>query len=133
VTPITEQTLLAYLDDTLGEVESAFVERELRAQETLRERLRQLLAVGDRGEHSVGAVWRRQRLTCPSREQLGSYVLDILEPALRDYLTFHLETVGCPFCQANLADLQNQERDAAPAQAFRRRVFESSAGLLKNA
>ena len=133
MTPITEQTLLAYLDDTLGEVESAFVERELRAQETLRERLRQLLAVGDRGEHSVGAVWRRQRLTCPSREQLGSYVLDILEPALRDYLTFHLETVGCPFCQANLADLQNQERDAAPAQAFRRRVFESSAGLLKKA
>jgi len=133
VTPITEQTLLAYLDDTLGEVESAFVERELRAQETLRERLRQLLAIGDRGEHSVGAVWRRQRLTCPSREQLGSYVLDILEPALRDYLTFHLETVGCPFCQANLADLQNQERDAAPAQAFRRRVFESSAGLLKKA
>ena len=133
MTPITEQTLLAYLDDTLGEVESAFVERELRAQETLRERLRQLLAIGDRGEHSVGAVWRRQRLTCPSREQLGSYVLDILEPALRDYLTFHLETVGCPFCQANLADLQNQERDAAPAQAFRRRVFESSAGLLKKA
>jgi anti-sigma factor RsiW len=133
VTPITEQTLLAYLDDTLGEAESAFVERELRAHETLRERLRQLLAIGDRGEHSVGAVWRRQRLTCPSREQLGSYVLDILEPAQRDYFTFHLETVGCPFCQANLADLQNQERDAAPAQAFRRRVFDSSAGLLKKA
>jgi hypothetical protein len=131
MTPITEQTLRAYLDDTLGEAETAHIERELRASEALRGQLRDLLAAGDRGEHSVGAIWRRHRLTCPTREQLGSFLLDVLEPAHRDYVAFHLDVVGCPFCQANLADLKNLDRDAAPAQNFRRRVFDSSANLLK--
>jgi hypothetical protein len=131
MTPITEQILCAYLDDALGEAETSYVERELRADEALRSWLRQLLTAEDRGEHSVGAIWRRHRLTCPSREQLGSYLLDVLEPDHRAYVTFHLDLVGCPFCQANLADLKNQDRDAAPAQTFRRRVFDSSADLLK--
>ncbi len=131
MTPITAQTLLAFLDDALGEAETAHIERQLRASEPLRTQLRQLLNADDRGEHSVGAIWRRHRLTCPSREQLGSYLLDVLEAARRDYVTFHLDQVGCPFCQANLADLKNQDRDAAPAQDFRRRVFDSSANLLK--
>jgi hypothetical protein len=131
VTPITEQILVAYLDDALGEAETSHIERELRSSGELRTRLRQLLTDEDRGEHSVGAIWRRHRLTCPSREQLGSYLLDVLEPEHRDYLTFHLDLIGCPFCQANLADLKNQDRDAAPAQEFRRRVFDSSASLLK--
>lgn len=128
---ITDQTLLAYLDDALGELEIAAIERELRANESLRAQLRELLSRSERDEHSVGAVWRRRRLTCPSREQLGSYLLDILEPEHRGYITFHLETIGCPFCQANLADLSNRDRESAPAQALRRRIFDSSASLLK--
>jgi hypothetical protein len=131
MTPITEQILIAYLDDALGEAETSYIERELRGDEGLRKRLRQLLTSDDRGEHSVGAIWRRHRLTCPTREQLGSYLLDVLETEHRDYVTFHLERVDCPFCQANLEDLKNKDRDAAPAEAFRRRVFDSSANLLK--
>jgi anti-sigma factor RsiW len=131
VTPITEQILIAYLDDALGEAETSHIERELRASAELRSRLRQLLAADDRGDHSVGAIWRRRRLTCPTREQLGSYALDVLEPDHRAYVAFHLDLVGCPFCQANLADLKNKDREAAPAQNFRRRVFDSSANLLK--
>ena len=30
----------------------------------------------------------------------------VLEPDHHDYVTFHLDLVGCPFCQANLADLK---------------------------
>jgi anti-sigma factor RsiW len=131
MTPITAQTLVAYLDDALGEAETSYIERELRSSGELRSRVRDLLAADERGDHSVGAIWRRHRLTCPSREQLGSYVLDVLEPDHRAYVTFHLDRVGCPFCQANLADLKNQDRDATPAQEFRRRVFDSSANLLK--
>lgn len=131
MTRITEQVLIAYLDDALGEAETSYIERELRSSSELRSQLRQLLADEDRGDHSVGAIWRRRRLSCPSREKLGSYVLGVLEPDHHDYVTFHLELVGCPFCQANLADLKNQDRDAAPAQDFRRRVFDSSANLLK--
>ena len=50
----------------------------------------------DRGDHSIGAVWRREHLSCPTREQLGSYLLEVLDEEIQDYVRFHLETVGSP-------------------------------------
>jgi hypothetical protein len=53
---------------------------------------------------------------------------------LQDYIAFHLKVIGCPFCQANLADLQALQQEPAPkAQERRRRFFESSAGYLHTA
>lgn len=126
-----DETLRAYLEDALGEAETARIENELRNSPDLRARLRTLLADGERREHSLGAVWRRRRLSCPTRERLGSFVLDVLDEGWADYVTFHLETIGCPYCQANLADLRAKDHDAAPRVAKRRRIFDSSAGLLK--
>jgi hypothetical protein len=81
----------------------------------------------DRGEHSVGAIWRRHRLSCPTREQLGSFLLGVLEPDHRDYIDFHLQTIGCAFCLANLADLKAQQKAASPqTHQRRRRIYESS-------
>jgi anti-sigma factor RsiW len=129
---IPREMLAAYLDDALGDAETAQVEQMLRRNETLRRQLRGLLQERDRGEHSVGAIWRRQRLSCPDREQLGSYLLGVLEPAQQDYVEFHLRTIGCAFCQANMADLQAQQHESEPrVQDRRKRVFDSSAGLLK--
>jgi hypothetical protein len=86
----------------------------------------------DRGEHSLGAVWRRERLTCPTREQLGSYLLQVLDEPVQDYVEFHLQTVACPFCLANLADLQALQQEHPPtARERRRRFFQSSAGFLQ--
>jgi hypothetical protein len=86
----------------------------------------------DRGDHSLGAIWRRERLTCPSREQLGTFLLQTLDDGMQDYLHFHLETIGCPFCQANLADLKSLQQEPAPrARERRQRIFESSAGYLQ--
>jgi len=131
MTEITREHLRAYLDDALSEAELAHVEQELRASESLRGQLRSVMVERDRGEHSVGAVWRRARLSCPSREQLGSYLLQALDPDFHGYIEFHLRTVGCPFCLANVADLQSRQQEAAPqAQQRRRRFFQSSAGLL---
>jgi hypothetical protein len=131
---VTREQLHAYLDDALGEAETARVEQALRESAPLRATLRQVMQERDRGEHSLGAVWRRERLTCPSREQLGSYLLQVLDDAVQDYLEFHLQTVGCPFCQANLADLQALQREPAPAaRERRRRYFQSSAGFLRAA
>jgi hypothetical protein len=129
---ITREQLHAYLDDALSDEEAARVEQALRDSPALRGRLRQAMQERDRGEHSLGAVWRRERLTCPTREQLGSYLLQVLDDGLQDYVDFHLNTVGCPFCQANLADLQAQQREAADPRVRerRRRYFQSSAGLL---
>jgi hypothetical protein len=128
---ITREMLAAYLDDALGEADTAQVEQALRGSDALRKQLRGLIQEQDRGEHSVGAIWRRQRLSCPSREQLGSWVLGVVEPDLRDYIKFHLRTIGCAYCLANLADLEEQQREvSAQTQQRRRRMFESSAGMI---
>jgi hypothetical protein len=129
---ITREQLHAYLDDALSDAETARVEQALRDSEPLRRALRHAMQERDRGEHSLGAVWRRERLTCPPREQLGSYLLGVLDDGLQEYVTFHLNTVGCPFCQANLADLQALQKEPAPkAKERRRRYFQSSAGYLQ--
>jgi hypothetical protein len=129
--PITREQLDSYLDDALSDAETAQVEEALRQSEPLRRQLRLVMQERDRGEHSIGAIWRRRRLSCPTREQLGSYLLQVLDAGQQDYIDFHLQTIGCAYCLANLADLQTLHREPAPkVQARRRRFFESSAGLL---
>jgi len=128
---ITREKLHAYLDDALGDSEAAQVEQALRQSEPLRRLLQQTMQERDRGDHSLGAIWRRDRLTCPTREQLGNYLLQVLEDVEQDYLQFHLEVVECPYCVANLADLQAAQQEPAPqARERRRRIFQTSAGYL---
>jgi hypothetical protein len=130
---VTREMLAAFLDDSLDEADCAKVEQELRQSEGLRQLLTKVMQQRDRGEHSVGAIWRRQRLSCPPREQLGSYLLGVLDDDVQDYVQFHLQTIGCAYCQANLADLQTQQQDAdGQVKKRRKRYFQSSAGLLQS-
>src|ERR1700693_3764691 len=110
---ITMEDLHAYVDEDLSEEAPPRAENALRDTPQLRKALARLIAERDRGEHSLGAIWRRQRLSCPSREQLGSYLLQVLDPDLQDYVAFHLQTVACPYCLANLADLQTLQKEPA--------------------
>jgi DNA-binding phage protein len=131
---ITREKLHAYLDDALTDAETAQVEQALRGSEPLRRSLRLAMQERDRGDHSLGAIWRRERLTCPTREQLGSYLLQVLDEAQQDYIQFHLKTVACPFCVANLADLESLQKEPVPqAKERRKRFFQSSAGYLSAA
>jgi hypothetical protein len=128
---IDESTLRDYLADRLAPEDSARVEKALRDSASLRARLEDVR--DDREDiqlHTLGAIWRRARLTCPTRQQLGSYLLDALDPDLADYFRFHLEVVECPFCRANLADLETQESAAGSSQGRRQRFLKSSAHLL---
>jgi hypothetical protein len=132
MTTITREILASYLDDALSDRQTAEVEQELRKSDSLRQQLRLLAQERDRGEHSVGAIWRRHRLSCPGREQLGSFVLGVLGDDEQDYIEFHLKTIGCAFCQANLTDLEDQQKEAANhVHKRRKRYFQSSAGLLQ--
>jgi len=106
MSPITREVLRDYLHDALPDAESAAVERSLRASAELRALLTDVLELEDRGEHTVGAIWRRERVSCPTRDQLGSYLLEAGDPELLDYIRFHLDEIGCPYCQANLDDLK---------------------------
>lgn len=128
---ITRELLSGYLEDSLSDAEIAMIERSLRDSEPLRRLLRTVMQERDRGEHTIGAIWCRQRLSCPSREQLGSHLLGALDPDHQEYLDFHLQTIGCAFCQANLADLRQQHQEqTSNARDRRKRFFDSSAGLL---
>ena len=126
-------TLRAYLADELPAGTLARVEKALRDSAEVRARLEEVRE--DRSEaglHSLGAIWRRNRLTCPTRQQLGSLLLDVLDPDLADYLRFHVDVVACPFCQANMADLQGKAEANTPATENRRQqILQSSRHLLR--
>ena len=103
---ITRQMLRDYLHDALPDAELAAVEKALRAQPELRKQLDEVRDQEDRGEHTVGAIWRRERVSCPTRDQLGGFLLGAGDPDLLDYISFHITEIGCPYCQANLDDLK---------------------------
>jgi anti-sigma factor RsiW len=128
----TQAELEAYLDEALPAERMARIEQALRSD---RELVRQLSAINarrDAGVHSLGEIWRRHRPSCPTREQLGSYVLGALPAEISDYVEIHIEAVGCRLCRANLGDLQKQQAEAADvAQTRRRKYFQSSAGYLR--
>src|SRR5271165_4552496 len=132
--PIDDAILRDYLVDALTPEESARVEKALRDSAELRARLEDVRQNKADGQlHTLGAIWHRARLTCPSRQQLGSFLLEALDPALASYLTFHIEVVECPFCRANLDDLKMQTQTAAAASASRtrqHRILQSSQHLL---
>jgi hypothetical protein len=87
----------------------------------------------DAGVHSLGEIWRRHRLSCPTREQLGSFLLGVLPRDAADYVKFHVETIQCRYCTASLGDLKGQQEAAEADVAERRRqkYFQSSVGHLR--
>jgi hypothetical protein len=129
---ITQADLQAYLDEALSPAEMTAVEGELRQRPELLQQLSAINARRDAGVHSVGEIWRRQRLSCPSREQLGSYLLGALDPGHAEYIDFHLQKIGCRYCLANLEDLRRQQQETAETvQTRRTKYFESTAGQLR--
>ncbi|MFL5341641.1 MAG: hypothetical protein ACJ8F7_15970 [Gemmataceae bacterium] len=127
---ITREQLHAYLEECLPDSDMARIEQTLRHSESLRQQLRQAQQERDRGEHSIGAIWRREALSCPDRDKLRKFVQELLEPDEQDYISFHLATIGCPRCRANEADLRAQQGDSTTQKQRRRKIFKSSAGLL---
>ena len=103
---ITRQMLRDYMHDALPDAELAAVEKALRESAALRKLYQEVIEQEDRGEHTVGAIWRRDRVSCPTRDQLGGYLLGAGDPELLEYIDFHLKVIGCPYCQANLDDLK---------------------------
>ena len=131
---ITKAMLRDYLQDALPDAEMAGVEAALRENAKVQALLKDILQEIDRGEHSIGAIWRRERLSCPTRDQIGSFLLQALDDDLMGYVEFHLKTIGCPACQANFDDLEKKQARADAATAKRRdSILNSSHPALKKA
>lgn len=132
-TNIPHNELEAFLDESLPAERMTAIEDAVRHSEELQKRLVAINGRRDAGVHSLGEIWRRHRLSCPTREQLGSFLLGVVPRDVADYTTFHLEKIGCRCCNASVADLRAQQTaaDAAVAEQRRRRYFQSSAGYLR--
>ena len=129
----SDTDLEGYLDEALPPEEMTRIENAVRSDASLVGRLTEIHARRDAGVHTLGGIWRRYRLTCPPREQLGSYLLGSLDRGTTSYVKFHVEVVGCRLCQANVEDLRNQQQEAADsAETRRRKYFQSSAGYLRS-
>ncbi|EMI53149.1 hypothetical protein [Rhodopirellula sallentina] len=127
----SDAELLAFLDEQLGAKLSAAIESALRDDEALRTRLTQLRGQNLAGLHTIGAIWRQERLSCPDRETLRRFLLGELPADHAGYIRFHLSEIGCRVCNANHDDLNQAMRDEQDSTSRRRRMFQTSAGHLK--
>ncbi len=80
-------------------------------------------------ENLLTDLWEYYRFSCPKRNTIGAYMLGTLERDWHQYVEFHLNTLGCRFCRANLDDLQSQSRETQQ-EAFQARIMESTIGFL---
>lgn len=134
-TSYSDQQLQAFLDEALSPEAMAEIEVQMRTDTQLMARLMSILGQREAGVHGLGEIWRRHRLSCPTRQQLGGYLLGTLDEGWQQYIQFHTEQVACRLCQANLEDLKSEAQQlqaATAAQTRRRKYFQSSAGYLSD-
>ena len=79
-------------------------------------------------ENLLTDTWESYRITCPKRSTIGAFLLEKLDPDWFDYIDFHLTTLGCHFCRANLKDLKQQKTNEE--QKFRERIMSSTVGFF---
>jgi hypothetical protein len=123
--------LEAFLDESLPVERMTAIEDELRHDELLQKQLAAINGRRDAGVHSLGEIWRRHRLSCPSREELGSYLLGVLPRDTANYVKFHLETIECRYCAASVEDLSSQQSAGEQVAMRRSKYFQSSVGHLR--
>ena len=126
----TDDELIAWLDEMLPADRIAALESELRDSERLRNRVAAVSRSRDDGVHTVGQIWRRNRTSCPSRAEIGSFLLGTLDDDVASYVEFHVRTIGCRYCAANLNDLEDVSAKTEETTQRRHRFFQSSAGFL---
>lgn len=128
----TDAELDGYLEETLDAGRAGELETQLRTDKTLLKRLTEINARRGSGRHTLGGIWRQNQIGVPSRDQMGSYLLGVLDAQQSDYIEFRVDVLKCPFTIALKMDLENQQSETADATNLRRtKIFDSSIGLLK--
>lgn len=68
---------------------------------------------GSTGHHDfdVAKAWRLGRVSCPARYWLARLSAGTLSEGPASFVRFHLDEMGCEWCQANLDDLVRAEKE----------------------
>ena len=129
----SQADLEAYLDEALPPDEMAAIEEAMRNDPEMGHRLVAIHGRRDAGVHTLGEIWRRHRLTCPSREQLTLHIDGKLPEEESNYIKFHLEEIHCRLCVASYEDIliSRQDPDEESESRHQRLVDRSSTYLKK--
>jgi RNA polymerase sigma factor (sigma-70 family) len=108
--------------------------RAIAGQEVENRRLLEALSdeegsVGGAEVLHVSDEWAASHASCPARHWLARHLNGSLDEGPRSFVEFHLSQMECPWCLANLDDLQ-QERIAP--QALIERVHASTMNYLRS-
>lgn len=82
-----------------------------------------------KADSMISSLWEERRPTCPKRSTIGRFQLNTLDSPWREYVEFHLNRLGCHFCQANAQDLQRQSE--SPAPDMQQRIMQSTIGFFR--
>ena len=124
--------LEAYLDEALPPDEMAVIEDALRKDPEMGHKLVAIHGRRDAGVHTLGEIWRRHRLTCPSREKLTLYLDGKLDKDETNYIKFHLEQVHCRLCVASFEDIKiSRQDDETEIESREKRFVDRSSTYLK--
>ena len=133
MTQITDDdTLRLYLDEALDPQAMATIEKRLRQEPLLLQRLDEIRqSLFDHATHSLGMAWIEGRLTCPARSEWTKHFNGLSETPRSAYLKFHLEVILCPFCLANVTDLRQRQSRKVQSSSLADRSAQA-AGWLKS-
>lgn len=128
----SDAELEAFLEEALDPVRAAEIEQTARTDSSLLRRLAFLNRLRDHGAHSLAAIWRRFQVAVPSREEMGQYLLGILEPEHAGYIEFRLDILKCPFTQSLLAELKaaTDQAEMKRAKACRDSLYQSGTQII---
>lgn len=62
----------------------------------------------------LAVLWRKERVSCPSRHWLARLVAGTLEAGPAQFVRFHLDSMRCAWCNANRDDLARAEGGLDP-------------------
>ena len=128
----SQADLEAYLDEALPPDDMAAIEDVLRNNPELGQKLVAIHGRRDAGVHTLGEIWRRHRITCPSRQQLTLYLDNKLGEEETSYIKFHLEEVHCRLCVASYEDICiARQDDDEDSETRHQRFLDGSSTYLK--
>lgn len=99
----------AYIDGALSPEEADAFTSMAYGDSELRGKIRTVQTEFDYHNHTVGSLWRRNQLTCPSDQDIVDYqrgALAIINPEIADYVQFHLTSIRCIYCISTAAELK---------------------------
>lgn len=81
-------------------------------------------------DFNVAGIWRAGRVSCPARYWLARRLSGNLPEGPAQFVEFHLDEMGCEWCQANLDDLADPS--GAQLEPFLERMQASTVQFLRS-